>query len=181
MGNIGVTEGAQTQGKDRPVRLHAGWPIRWAACRRTCGLYANEEYALKYSATVDWKTIKHARTALTAMAVQLCALELIREQRRTVTGAQGLHGSAIGAHGHREISWSDIGSHTIGNVQKILSRHQPLATHLIQMLASPRQRHDEAGVLIVRKSRPPSLVCIPLVSTFQVDGTTSSDPHWLTT
>ena len=112
------------------------------------------DYAARYSPSVDWTTIRHAQPAITAMAVQLCEQQLIREQRVAVRGENGLHGSMISPNGHRQLCWKDIGKDTVSSVKKILMRHQPLAFHLLLRLATPRPRKDNHGNIVVRKSRP---------------------------
>lgn len=66
------------------------------------------EYFYMYSPTVPYSSIKHARVALTAMCVQLCVKEMRREQRVAVRGRDGLHGSADGKHGRKELCWRSM-------------------------------------------------------------------------
>ena len=118
----------------------------------------NKEYPLKHSPSVPWKGIRHAHTALTSMAVQLCEAHLVREQHTAVRGAAGLHGSAPAPCGHHQISWEDISSRTFSRVQEILEEHQPCAVHIIKRLAMPAPRRDNSGDIIRQKKRPPEIV-----------------------
>ncbi len=118
----------------------------------------NKEYPLKHSPSEPWKGMRHAHTALTSMAVQLCEAHLVREQRIAVRGVAGLHGSAPGARGHRQISWEDISSQTFSHAQEIFEEHQPCTFHVIKRLATPAPRKDESGDVILRKKRPPHIV-----------------------
>ncbi len=118
------------------------------------------EFGLRYSPDVPWKTIKHASVAITAMGVQLCKARLVREQRAVVKGANGLHGSGQGLRGRRELRWEDISKSTVTEVHAILKKHQPLSLHLIEKLATPSPRKNDAGTILPRRSRPPALVCI---------------------
>ncbi|KAI0363120.1 hypothetical protein BV20DRAFT_984001, partial [Pilatotrama ljubarskyi] len=132
---------------------------------------SNAEYSLGYSPDVDWKEIKHARIAITAMAVQLTLQRMLREQKTAVKGENGLHGSATGTRGHRQISWRDIGSHTVGHVQELLERHQPVTFRMVQALATPAERKDENGKVMIRKTRPPALVATEVISTLNFSRT----------
>ncbi|KAI0682739.1 hypothetical protein C8T65DRAFT_541512, partial [Cerioporus squamosus] len=129
------------------------------------------EFELKYSPMVDWKTIRHAFPALTSMAVQICEARLVKEQRLAVRRSNGLHGSAMGKRGHRELCWDDISSATVSEVQRILTKHQPLSLHLIERLATPAPRKNDLGMVIPRKTRPPDLIAVELLSSLNFSHT----------
>ncbi|RDX45572.1 hypothetical protein OH76DRAFT_1407967 [Lentinus brumalis] len=141
-------------------RLHdkRGHPIR---CDPSLGtkigrFLSGRNKHIQYSPDVEWHTIKHAGVAITAMAVQLCEKRIRREQKAAVKGSSGLHGSAVGKRGHRELRWEDIGKNTVAEAQKILSKFQPLSLHLIQSLATPAPRKSDASTSLPRTTRPPA-------------------------
>ncbi|KAI0353618.1 hypothetical protein OH77DRAFT_1406859 [Trametes cingulata] len=144
----------------RPIELVGFW------LRDSCGRphKTSEEAELMYSPTVPYTTIKHARPALTSMCIQLCAKRMLSERAKAVKGSSGLHGSADGKHGHKELCWADISSDTVAHVQGILQAHQPLTLHLITQLATPKPYRNESGVMAVRKTRPPAIVATEIVS-----------------
>ncbi|KAI9065081.1 hypothetical protein FKP32DRAFT_1533919, partial [Trametes sanguinea] len=124
-----------------------------------------------YSIDKPWKELRHAREALTSMAAQLCKAKLLKEQRGAVHGSQGLHGSTPGIRGHRQLGWADIGQNTVSNVQEILQSKQPLTWKIVHALASPAPRKNDAGLIVARKSRPPSLVATEVLSTLNFSRT----------
>ncbi|OSC96922.1 hypothetical protein PYCCODRAFT_1335561, partial [Trametes coccinea BRFM310] len=124
-----------------------------------------------YSLDRPWEDLRHARVVLTSMAAQLCKKKLLTEQRSVVRGSQGLHGSAPGIRGHRQIGWGDIGQNTVADVEKILQEHQKLTWEFVLALASPASRKNDAGVVVERKSRPPSLVATEVLSTLNFSRT----------
>ncbi|KAI0713539.1 hypothetical protein C8Q76DRAFT_796499 [Earliella scabrosa] len=131
----------------------------------------DSEFSYKFSPTVEWQSIRHASVALTAMACQLCETQLIREQRRAVKGSTGLHGSLRGNRGRHELAWSDIGCETVAKAREIFEKHQPLTLHILTKLATPRERRDENGLVMVRKARPPALVATELLSSLNFSHT----------
>lgn len=142
--------------KHKPIEIISYWLEDEAGRPKQ----TNSEYVLKYSPEANWRDIKHASVAITAMAVQLCMARMLREQKIAVRGQNGLHGSAVGIRGRRELSWKDISSKTVAETQDILKNHQPLAFRLLCALATPAKRKDDIvnGVIRVRKTRPPMLV-----------------------
>ncbi|OSD03124.1 hypothetical protein PYCCODRAFT_1366450, partial [Trametes coccinea BRFM310] len=122
------------------------------------------ESSLMFSPNVPYGTIKHARPALTSMCVQVCFERMLAERKKAVKGSNGLHGSAAARHGHRTLSWADINSGTVAQVQEMLQQHQPLTWHLMKRLASPAPYRDAHGLLVTRKSRPPELVATEILS-----------------
>ncbi|KAI9066783.1 hypothetical protein FKP32DRAFT_1565201 [Trametes sanguinea] len=124
----------------------------------------HDEAALLYSPTVPYDTIKHARPALTSMCTQLCLKMMLSERKHAVKGSSGLHGSAPAKHGHKQLCWADIGSGTVARAQEILERHQPLTFYVLTQLAKPAPYRNAEGLLVVRKSRPPTLVATEILS-----------------
>ncbi|KAJ3005457.1 hypothetical protein NUW54_g4331 [Trametes sanguinea] len=129
------------------------------------------EFAQMYSLDIPWEELRHARVALTSMSAQLCRKKMLREQRSAVRGVRGLHGSAPGLRGHRQLCWADIGQNTVMDVQDILKADQPLTWQFLMALASPAPRQDDTGAVVVRKSRPPSLVATEVLSTLNFSRT----------
>ncbi|KAH9893369.1 hypothetical protein C8Q73DRAFT_828246 [Cubamyces lactineus] len=130
------------------------------------------EHGKMYSLEQCWEDARHARVALTSMSMQLCQKRLRVEQRRAVKGACGLHGSALAQHGHREPSWDDIGQDTVTNVNRILTKYQPLALKLLTELATPVvKKNDDTGTVVARKSRPPGVVATEVLSTLNFSRT----------
>ncbi|KAL1945780.1 hypothetical protein VTO73DRAFT_1782 [Trametes versicolor] len=131
----------------------------------------SDAYSHMYSLDLKWEEHRHARVALTSMAAQLCRQQLRREQQSAVRGKHGLHGTAAALYGHLQLSWEDIGQKTVSNVEGILKKHQPLTLGLITALATPVPQKNDAGVRVVRKSRPPALVATEVLSTLNFSRT----------
>ncbi|KAI0368163.1 hypothetical protein BV20DRAFT_948539, partial [Pilatotrama ljubarskyi] len=53
----------------------------------------------------------------------------------------------------------------------LLERHQPLTFHILRELATPAERRDESGKVMIRKTRPPTLVTTEVISTLNFSRT----------
>ncbi|KAH9934138.1 uncharacterized protein B0H18DRAFT_841114, partial [Fomitopsis serialis] len=89
---------------------------------------------LMYSLDKPFTEIPSARAAITSMVVQLCHQKLLKEMRKTIK-----------------------------SVKSVAQMHQPLTLRLLTMLASP-EPHKRDGVIVVRKTRPPQLVALEIIS-----------------
>ncbi|KAI0730873.1 hypothetical protein C8Q76DRAFT_613345 [Earliella scabrosa] len=72
-----------------------------------------KHYEPLYSFDTPYLAVKHAKAAITSMAVQLCKELLLHEVRAAVRGRSGLHGSQDAGRGRKRLAWSDIGPHTV--------------------------------------------------------------------
>ncbi|PIL27740.1 hypothetical protein GSI_10893 [Ganoderma sinense ZZ0214-1] len=122
------------------------------------------EFKHMYSPTLPYQNLKHARIAISAMCIQASMKQMRLERMRAVKGSSGLHGSAEGRRGRRQLSWEDIGSKTVSKVQDIIKTYQPVTYHIIKDLVSPRPYRNEHGVIAVRKTRPPEVVTTEILS-----------------
>ncbi|KAI0744072.1 hypothetical protein C8Q80DRAFT_1107396 [Daedaleopsis nitida] len=98
-----------------------------------------------YSFDKPYLEVKHARAAITSMAVQLCERRMLEEVRQAVRG--------------------------LSMVGRILERHQPLALRLLTSIATPRARSDSKYPAAERQQRPPRLVAIEALSTLDFSHT----------
>ena len=96
----------------------------------------HQDSELMYSTTVPYLTIKPIRPALTLFAAQLVESKLVKEAEAAISSSSGLHVSISAKNSVRKVEWTDIGTTTMEETQKILKVHQPLTWSLILRLAS---------------------------------------------
>ncbi|KAH9916364.1 uncharacterized protein B0H18DRAFT_1124277 [Fomitopsis serialis] len=140
----------------------------------TAGLpkQSDDESTYMYSQNHPSLEIKHARPALTTMAVELVTKEMVREMNTTVKSVNGLHGSAVPLRrgGRMHLRWQDISTSTVETTKTILSTHSPLAFHFLLRLATPPARtatdtqSPEGVVIATRRIRPPKLTVTEVLS-----------------
>lgn len=120
----------------------------------------NEEADDMFSTTRPYLDIKHARPAITTMALDLVKTKLVQEIKAAVKGTNGLHGSKPSTRrgGRWKLTAEDISATTHSAVAEIFERHQPVGHYLISELITPRARTNESGVIAVRKMRPTAVV-----------------------
>ena len=113
-----------------------------------------------FSLSKSWTDVKHAKSALTTLAVSLVSTHLITELESVVEGSSGLHGSVPPPNRGRtrSIGWMDISKETPSIVQGIFQQHSPVTLHLLEGLVTREDRRG--GTVQPRKMRPSLIVRI---------------------
>ena len=108
-----------------------------------------------YSTSVDFKTIRAVRPALTAFAAQVIKKKLVREAEEAVKPTSGLHIASLKTNEARSawLQWSDIGSTTVTKVTDIVEHLQPLTWDYVMAMCMRPQR-TRNGIVSVCKTHP---------------------------
>lgn len=117
-----------------------------------------EEYLLD----PPYKSLKCARTALTAHAAQKVHQRLSLEQRAAVDPDSGFHVFAPRKKTdpvNLRLSWDTYGATTFADVQTLLMKHQPLTFTYLKCLATSERRDQTKE----HRYRPPDFVCNNLI------------------
>ncbi|KAF9232804.1 hypothetical protein BU15DRAFT_80791 [Melanogaster broomeanus] len=131
-----------------------------------------DDHNLMYNTSVDFKTIRPVRPALTSFAAQIIKKKLVQEAEEAVKPGNGLHTSVPRASASStrftsgrssQLQWTDIGLTTVSSVADIIKKCQPLTWDYVTTICArpPRKRN---GVVAVRKTRPVEAVAASVIS-----------------
>ncbi|KIJ64811.1 hypothetical protein HYDPIDRAFT_111412 [Hydnomerulius pinastri MD-312] len=115
-----------------------------------------DEHRLMYSTTVDYKSIKPVRPALTSFAVQLARSRLCRESRDALR--------VPSASRKEHLEWGDIGSGTVAGASALIQDDQPLLWNFMTSYAVGKPISSNEDIPESSR-RPVQGVCTHLIST----------------
>ncbi|KAJ3494472.1 hypothetical protein NLJ89_g10801 [Agrocybe chaxingu] len=116
---------------------------------------ADSNHIAMYATSPEYTSIKPARAALSAFAVQLVISKARREAKSAVLSKSGLHATTK-KRGTQKIQWADVGDTTVSRVKDIIKAHSPIGWEVIHAIAG-NESHD-------RKRRPLDMVCTHVMS-----------------
>ncbi|KAJ7805241.1 hypothetical protein B0H14DRAFT_3485292 [Mycena olivaceomarginata] len=137
-----------------PTSSRHGWPPRTDEFPTH-----SSNRKLMYSTSIPYTTIKPVRAALTSFATQIIGKKVACEAECAVQISSGLHVS-IGTkskHPETQLQRHHIGAGTIPHVRAVIEKQQPVTIFLCNNIAMRRPR-TRAGVVLIRKTRPPEMV-----------------------
>ncbi|KAF8962188.1 hypothetical protein BDZ97DRAFT_1759423 [Flammula alnicola] len=121
------------------------------------GLPSEQDYERQmfYSTTVDYRTIKHARPAITSFAAQVIKEKLVKEARKVVKSESGLH--TFTSKG-KDISRYDLGERALPEAMAVFQETTPLTWEYVLVIAMPNKEAED------RERRPPAIVAAHAMS-----------------